>query len=197
VANQTDICNLALSRVGAGFIDSLDEPSAPAELCRLLYPIARDATLRDHDWNFARKRLAMATLDQTSDQWDYVYLLPADCLAVREIYNPSKGFKGDRIPYELGLDENDSRVTVLTDEYQAILIYTKKVTNASLFDSKMTDALAWRLASDLAQPLRGDIQLGQSFLQQYARQIGDAKATNANEHFEDPSDSSVYERSRL
>lgn len=197
MANQTEICNLALSRVGAGFIDDINEVSVPAELCLLLYPIARDATLRDHDWNFARKRAAMATLDQDNDQYDYVYLMPADCLAVREIYNPNKGFKGDRIPFELGLDEDGSRVTILTDEYQAILIYTKKVTNASLFDSKFVDALAWRLASDLAQPLRGDIKLGQEFLQQYARQIGDAKATNANEHYEDPSDTSVYERSRL
>ena len=51
----TDICNAAISHVGTrSKISSIDEGSAEANACLTHFAMVRDATLRSHDWNFAR-----------------------------------------------------------------------------------------------------------------------------------------------
>ena len=51
---DVDICNLALYRVGQRQpISALDDGSLGAQLCSLMYPIARDGLLTKAQWRFA------------------------------------------------------------------------------------------------------------------------------------------------
>ena len=86
MTSVVEICNLALTRIGAQTINSLAEASAQAIHCNLLFGPTRDAVLRQVPWRFATARQVLALLDETHPpEWAYGYKKPADCLAARYI----------------------------------------------------------------------------------------------------------------
>lgn len=83
VTSETEICNLALTSIGASMISSLDEGTKAADLCTLHYPRCRRALLRAHPWNFAIARVTLALSSTTPNhEFGYQHALPADCLKV-------------------------------------------------------------------------------------------------------------------
>ena len=181
MASEIDICNLALSRVGApSRISALTDPSKEARLCRMMLPFARGATLEVHDWSFARKRLALAVIDADFEGWDFAYQRPGDCVAPRYIFNPASDLVADRIPFETAADSTLARNVILTDAEDAVLIYTALVTDPNMYTPMFSDALAWRLASDLAFQLRGKVDLQQKCIQLFFSSSRAAAASNAN-----------------
>lgn len=196
MANTTEICNLALFRVGAETITDIYENSRPAEVCRLFFPIARDSILRDHDWGFARFEANLAELSETASGYDYVYLYPSDCIKIRKLYNASEAYIGDDIPITMGVDSTKNNRTILTNVSQAKAIYTARIENSTLFDAMFVDALAWRLASDLCEPLRTDSQKGARFLEIYQRMISSSAMEDSHEDKIKPEITSSLERSR-
>jgi hypothetical protein len=197
VASEVDICNLAIRRVGGNTIQELN-PSGSLEsrLCNGLFDFARDGTLRDVDWGFARRQALLAELTDTITGYDFVYKYPSDCITAREIYNSAKSNDDDLIDFIISLSSDGLQKVILTDEPTAELIYTKKVTNPALFDSMFVDALAYRIAADLAIPLRGDATIQQSFARAYGQAIGSAKATTLNERSKRPSEGSSFSDAR-
>lgn len=193
MANEVAICNLALSRIGKNSIASLNTPTEEGRKCNLHYPFARDSTLRDFDWSFARKTQALALKSETYPGWAFVYAYPADCLAARLIFNPLSDDPADKIPYDLGLSADGTSQVILTDKCQAVLVYTSAVTNSALFESLFSDALVWRLAAELAQPLRNDASLATAMRAQYSTAVLVARARSANEQKSDkPSERSDF-----
>ena len=190
MASVIDICNLALSHIGKFPINSLEDKTKEAQECRLLYPRARESTLRDHDWNFATKRLTMALIDQEYPGWKYVYQYPTDCIRAMKIYNPAS--RVDEIEYEIGVNNTLSGRVILTDYPNAVLIYVASVTDPNVFDAMFTDALSYRLAADLALPLRGEAQIQSSMVQNYMMIMGRTRAQNSNEKFHEPTDDSSF-----
>ena len=179
MSSEVALCNLALSHLGQGGISSLDENSTEAELCKLAYPVSRDATLRDHPWNFAMRREPLALLaDEAPPGWDYVYQYPADCLAARYIL-PECGV--GKPPFEIALGSGGMQRIVLTDEPSAWLAYTARVKDTTLFDPLFVQAVAVRLASDLAQPITGEGTKQQNLLRLYEGLLDMARQADANE----------------
>lgn len=199
MSSVVEICSLALSHVGGYYLESLDEPRKEARECKRLYAPARDATLEVFDWGFARKRLALGLLADTVDGWDYVYAWPSDCAMPRRIYdpsNPENTQETDPIPMDLGVNSALSKRTIMTDQEDAILIYTAKVEDSNVYTASFVDALSWRLASDLAIPLRSDSKLQQNFLQQFRLRIGEAGVSSANADKKKPSSVSSFQSAR-
>jgi hypothetical protein len=95
MASEVDICNLALSHLGDdATVSSINPPegSAQAEHCATFYPIARDALLELHQWNFSTKRVSLALLNVTPPStWQYVYAAPGDALNLISILAPDAG----------------------------------------------------------------------------------------------------------
>jgi hypothetical protein len=95
VASEVDIANLALSYLGdVANVSSISPPdgSAQAVYCSRFYPVARDALLELHDWNFASRRAALPLLGdattqtgQWCNQWIYTYGVPAGMLCARKV----------------------------------------------------------------------------------------------------------------
>jgi hypothetical protein len=192
MASVVDVCNLALSHIGKYHIASLQDARKEALECRTLYPRARNSTLRDFDWNFARKRIILAQLVDTFAGWDYAYQYPTDCLRALQIFNTASDSAVDQIPFEIGVNEGLSGRVILTDQEEAILIYTAAVEDPNVFDDVFIDALSYRLAADLALPLRGDPQVQQAMLNIYGSLLGRAQATNANERHKTPDDANYF-----
>jgi len=187
MASEITICNRALSNLGVQRITSLSEGTKQARECNLHYAEVRDELLQEFEWPFATKRAELALLSETQSGWDYAYAYPNDCLVARRIYDASTGDNTDNlevkptIPFEVALSESETKKVVLTDQEDAELIYTKKVTAPGLFPPDFTTALILKLSSVLAMPLRQKEALSASMFNLYQRVVSQAKANLANE----------------
>lgn len=195
-SNPVEICNAALSLIGKNPISSLGQAVEEARKCAIFFPLSVLATLNDHDWGFARGWQNLTVVDEEFPGWRFVYAAPSDMVAARFIFNPNSKDAIDKIPYELGSTADGNRTTVLTDYPQPKLVYTKTISNATLFDAQFVEALSWNLAGKLAVPLKADAALASNAQKTYSQAILQAKARNANQQSQRPSERSSFVDSR-
>ncbi|MGE8659113.1 MAG: hypothetical protein ACN6O8_20405 [Achromobacter sp.] len=179
MASDVDICNLALAHIGDdATVSSIDPPegSAQAEHCSRFYPIARDAVLEAHDWNFASTRAVLAQVASQWSSWAFCYELPTECLRAIAVLPPDAtddysaslrdaseiGYPGARLvggaarymPQEFCVETDaNNRPLLYTNQAQAVLRYTRRMRDTTKFSPLMVDALSRLLASYLAGPV--------------------------------------------
>ncbi len=207
--SQTAICNLALDAIGArATISDLTEGSAESAACLRQYQPALEATLQAAHWNFARKQATLTLLkdgtltppDTVPTPWLYEYAQPSDMLQGRYILglNPASealvGYgmgsptpaypvsSAVRFIFSSDLDSGNNAINViLTNQPQAVLVYTYRVANPNLFDSQFTRAFANYLGYLLVMPLNGDKSLGKDCYQIADMTCRAAMASDGNE----------------
>jgi hypothetical protein len=201
MASETDICNLALARLGDdATVSNLHPPegSAQAQHCARFYPMARDAMLELHPWSFATKRVSLAKLYDGTPDWRYVYMCPNDVLYVQAIRGQS-AYDTNGMPidgksgaagsdyhnqnYVRELDAKGQNV-ILSNEDNAVMIYTARITETVRFPPLFVESLSWLLASHLAGPLiKGDAGAGasKSAYQAHRVLLSQAVASDANQ----------------
>lgn len=198
MSSDVEICNIALSRVACTQpIVSFTEKSKAAELCRVFYGPLRELVLQAFPWPFAESIVALASLGTPAPGWAFRYRYPADCLKVRDIVVPGQRMtmtSDQRIPYKIGFDVG-GRV-IHTDQPEAACRFTFKVEDSTFFDPQFSDALAWRLAMDLALPLSSKPDLQQFATQQYNLALSIAKGSAFQESQDDPDPESEFIRVR-
>lgn len=155
--SEVSICNMALSRIGAKAISSLDDPQSKNEVaCVTWYANARDEALEYHPWSFAVARASLNQQDNPlGDDYQYRYPLPND--------------------YIRAIDLPDATTSVwvieggylYTDDTSVLLRYVKRETNPTLYTPHFVKALAFRLAADLAMDITGDETLADRMMYQY------------------------------
>lgn len=194
MSSNIEICNLALFRVGTATIQSLDDTTKSAIACKTLLPFARDAVLRSFDWGFAKKRLNLALLPDTYSGFDFAYQYPTDAICLRKITDVDGSFtsvawdwntmqykKSGKVKYEVGVNSALNSNFILTSKELAEVVYTARVTNANLYDALFIEALAWKLAADLAMPLLNKPETQQAFFKNFLYAVAQAQVVNANE----------------
>lgn len=194
---QLDIVNLALMRIGESTIQSMDEGSTPARSATLLYDISRRAVLRDYDWNFAIKTIALPVVkaeDVPGAKFSYSCPVPSDCLRVVEIL-PSGGVDSFFIENAVGVPPG----LILTSPFRTewfrvyngviythiqhpLLKYVCDEENVDLFDSKFIEAFSYKLAGELAMAVRQSETLMTSMLNAYQAVVSKASEESQNEH---------------
>jgi len=170
MASVTDILNLALVKLGEEeTITSPTENSKRARLANFIYPMMRDAVLRDGLWNFAQKRAVLAQ-DSETPAFDYLYQyqLPADCI---KVYTINK-FQDDFIVEGKKLLTNANAVN---------LIYIFKETETGNFDPLFVDALSTRIALELALPIQNNTAQLARLQASYKESLRSAKYSDAVE----------------
>jgi hypothetical protein len=176
----------------------------------LYYP-TRDALLRAVHWDFARRQDNLTQLKSSNDvnstcpvPWGYEYAYPSTCLKARFILNffntdnqmnpplttapqlayPLIGNLKKPVRFFVGTDSdvnnNDSTV-ILTNMPQAILVYTKRITNPDLFDSLMQEALVKVLAANLEPALSANLSRAKGLMEQAEKIVIEARVANGNE----------------
>lgn len=156
MASEVEICNLALAHLGdSATIASIDPPegSAQAEHCSRFYPMARDALLQTHPWNFATRRAQLAQLANAPYGWAFTYARPVGALDVFDIQPPNvvDGTEPTKA-YVCELDAEGNEV-IYTNVQNAVARYVTLVTDTNRFSPLFTLALSWHLASMLAGPI--------------------------------------------
>ena len=149
------LCNAALLKLGAERINTLTEANKRARLCNERYNDLRKEVLRDHPWNFALKRAALAQLVSTPlFEFAHEYQLPTDCLRVIKIDESVSGGTSFTSPANFG----NTRFKVegrklLTNDGEVNIQYIYDATDTTLFDAHFDDALATRMAAEFAYNL--------------------------------------------
>lgn len=169
MASTVALCNRALALIGEEPVLSLSDDAEPARRCALLYPETRDAVLRAHPWNAATARTALAPLAEApAFGFAAQYRLPFDCLRV------------------LGMADRRSRFRVegrrlLTDADDAAIVYVRRLADPAAFDALLADAVAARLAHDMAYALAGSAALAGRMWELYVRKLAEARKADAQE----------------
>lgn len=183
MASDVDICNLALAHLGdVATVSSLNPPSGEAQAahCARFYPVARDALLEMHTWGFATVRIALAyNSTNPTSTWKYCYAAPSDVVNYLEVLDPqatddySIGVQmagvgpysapvvglGVYVPqnYAIESDITTGADLLFTNQQDAVLRYTRIITDTTKFSPLFTLTLSHLLASMLAGPvLKGD-----------------------------------------
>lgn len=172
VTTVADVVNLALVRLGYHeTIGDIYEGSKAANAALAIYGQTRDETLRISGWGFAESTVALSLLKQAPATgygawrpwsvatdpplpWRYEYLYPDDCLQVRAIRDtPLFLMNPDPQVHRFSVDNDatftPSKKVILSNTENAILLYTRQVTNPLAWEPDFTEALSIALAHRL------------------------------------------------
>lgn len=177
---------MALAHIGVStFIASAGERSKEATICNQFFEPVRDSLLEAFEWSFASRRVSLALTDVEITNWLYAYKYPADCVAARRlVYEGLRNPRSDqRIPYEIGYD--GTQRLILTDQVDAELIYTARITDPNLFSPLFVTAFAWLLAEPIAMPLAVSTSLADRAAKRASQWLSAAIAGNLREGQED------------
>lgn len=167
------IANMALGFLGSEPLQSFDDGTTQADLCRALYEGCVVAVLEDHDWRFAE---AVARLGQDATparpDFAYSYALPRDCVAPRGLLT-SGGYRSN-YPYRV------SKRSLCTDEPTPWLVYTYRAPE-QFFAPHFTKAVAYLLASELAGPLTEDAKKAEGLLRAYTMWIARGRSKDSQQ----------------
>ena len=142
MASKTDIFNGAIRLVGARRIENADDNATRAarELTDAWEDVRKEF-LTLHPWNFAKVYTTLAATVNTPDwKWSYEFLLPGDCLQVRQVGEYA------RTPYE---NVSDRRLYANQDTLK--ISYTQDVQDTALYHPTFVSALQARLAVEIVE----------------------------------------------
>lgn len=185
MASTVDIANYALNIIGASNISAFDENSKAARLVNQRYEGVRDAVFRSHPWNCLIKRAELAQeVEKPSFGYAHQYALPSDpfCLRVLEFSNGSLSYPQDNMTSNTGgpVFVIEGR-KLLTDEGTARIKYIARITDPQQYDALLTEALAARLASEIAYALTGSTSVSQLSDALYRDKLREARFVDGTE----------------
>jgi hypothetical protein len=173
LATQLEICNLAMTVLGADTIVALSDSSANARRITAVYTPCLEDVLRSHPWNFAimRTQLAVAVTTPTYG-YDYEFALPADCLRVIEVSDSSAPIDEFKI----------EGVKLLINYNSSVYIkYIKNETDTTKYTSQFSFVLASRLASELAYAITNNKETADLAMKIYQARLQQTKETDSQE----------------
>ncbi len=173
-------------KVGANRIASVEDGTKNAILCNEFYESTVDEVLRMHPWNCAIHRATLAALDDAPEfGYSYQYTLPTApyCLRVLQM---------EYLDYEFKIE---GRV-LLTNVSPCNIIYIKRITDPTKFDSLLVEAFATRLATKLAYPIVQSKTLTQQLAKEFELILRAARTADAQEGTVEVLDTSTWLDSR-
>ena len=176
MSSKVGICNSALIKLGASTIMSLTDGSKNANLCNEQYDKLRDDLLRTHPWNFAIRRAKLAQLSEVpAFGFAHAYQLPAEWLRTVTVHDNDAGAGAVRYRIE--------GRRILADAPDIWLRYVAAVDDPNEMPIAFREALAWRIAADLAQAVTQSSTVQEAMLQGFRPALATAKSIDAIEDY--------------
>lgn len=178
MANEIEICNLALGYVGQRPIMTLLNPTGRIEeLCALHYPIALKTTLEMVKWSFATERFVSETAQRDAWNTQYVHTLPEKLLKVFDVYSSvsagGEGRESRRWSVQGGL--------LATDHAKIYGVGVLLVDDPNQFSGHFITALALRMATDMAIAITESRSLHDSLFLRFTDAVDEAIAVDADQ----------------
>jgi hypothetical protein len=192
--NQTEICNLALQRVGIlQPIANINESSNQARACKAAYTPSLQLMLRERNWPFAQRTVSLALVGENlHPEWFYTYRYPSNYVVIQKVLPASevstttvnvltsdRPALPDTYPYMIGSDASGRLLH--TDVEDAVVIGAYLNTDTAQFDPMFANALSWRLAHEISLPLSKNREIRNDCFAQYMSAVSEAFATSLNE----------------
>ena len=167
IINEVAIANSALLKVGAQEISSFDDDTRSSNICQSLFYILRDEVMRAVPWRFALQQLQLMTPNGTAPAFGYLaaYDIPDTILRVLNVDSDPWTVMGTQI------------FCNTTDGINTLNIFRNE--NAQAWDSQFAEALAWRLAIEIALGLVQSAPMKQEMEKGYDKALALARSTNA------------------
>jgi len=186
---EIEVANLALERIGSNSIMSLDDPNIEARTVKRELEQSRLYLLRHIEWNFAAKWVQLDTPsnDIVLPQFDYVFRAPADMIMIRGLKYPKSGGSASS-SVDIGLDpiRRWQRVGqyIGTNYSQPVVEYTWDCPIGH-WDGSAAEALAWRVASQIAIPLARSADTKNMAIAEYSTTLQFAQNVDGREGVQD------------
>jgi hypothetical protein len=166
--SATQLINQSLGMIGLDPVADIEGSDRISTRARLSYVVQRDSLLRAHTWNCAVTNQDLNTITNTSDEFGYAFQLPTDPYCLRALY----------------LEARNSYVIrgriLFTNSSAANLVYIGRI-DAEDIDPMLYNALATRVAADLAGSLTRKYDVEKSMLQKFQMEYEDAVGVNESE----------------
>ena len=136
----------------------MSENSKNARECNAVFDDVREGVLTDYIWTFAQKRIALATVDETpaytDDLMTVVYSKPSDFLQLN-----FTNFQFAKVRVE--------GKRILSDTSGLRIKYTFRAFDTNGYHPKFTEALAAKLAAEIAYAITSNRTLAESLFTIY------------------------------
>jgi len=186
--DKITICNMALAFIGESPIEAMTEASEQARRCAQFYEHDRRIVLRRYPWPWATRRVELALVAETPQDYAYAYRYPADCVCLRKIYAVYED--GTLMPLsdfvEYRVVSDDAGRVIYTNAARVVAEYTADIQDNDLMDEQFCEVLAWKLAASIAFKLVGNPQVTQMATAEYERLYNEAIANATNEQNTEP-----------
>lgn len=173
MASETGIANRALQRLGtSNRILGLSDDTRNGRACNACYQPLRDAELRKHYWNFAKKDTGPMAPDATAPldpNYGYQYTLPSDFLRLVK----QKGEGQDWLIQGRKLLTNDGNVLYVK--------YIAKITDPNLFDPLFCEMLSMKMAHAMCEEITQSTSKQAGIMIDYEDAKREARMANAFE----------------
>lgn len=151
--SEVSICNVAMTALGQGPIQSLDSDEANARVCKDNYESVRDELLSSYDWPFARARKELsADAGVNLTPYKFRYNLPNDFLQMLCILEPVSF-----VDSTAGWEKEGK--FLLCDSEPCYIKYTARITNPALFPNLVATAIGMKLAARIADKVTQNAKL--------------------------------------
>jgi hypothetical protein len=160
MVNKTDVCNLALSWLGDYSISNIDDDSNQARTCKINYDLSLTAVLEEKDWSFAIDNKQVAKSPNGG------FLKPPEALRVLLVNDDEKDWhiEGEYIFIERG------------DVAEVKFI---QVVKEAKFSAMFVQALAARIAADIAVTVTGSKSMEANMQERYEARMQSASTTDS------------------
>lgn len=178
---STSICNIALTRIGAKEITSVEnDANREAVICRRLFHVARRTVLASHHWNGAKRsvqltQIAAATV--TPIFWSYAYTLPTDFIRVISVHHSDDLNATCDFTIENANDADADNV-LMSDSNQIYIQYVFDNQDIGTLSQGFRDVLAFQLARDLCLALGKSTSKYELTNREYRRALTNAKSVD-------------------
>lgn len=167
---EVEVANQALALIGQDPITALDDGTTVANRVKLFFATERDATLRDHPWNFSITRKALA-VNATAPISGFTYGFRRDPDDLRVL---SVNEDRDLVWQVEGRD-------IVMSESVCIVKFISRITNPDLWDAEFVSAFVLRLASKFALAISHQAGLSREMLTLYMAWKEDAQSVDGQE----------------
>ena len=175
---EIDLANMALTMLGQQPINDLTDNNNRANLMNTRLADVRDSVLRAHNWNSAIKRAALATLSDTPTWgFDNAFALPSDFVRLAGLEDELTKYR-----IEAGNSGGANTLLLLSDATTVNILYVYQITDVSKMDHSLKQAIATRLASELALAITGDPAKENFLMQKYELLLGKAQFEDSQGH---------------
>lgn len=196
--NRTDVINMALRRCGAAGVNAAFQDSRDAEVANAAWKHCYNLVLSAFAWSFAQKQ---ALLAQSASKpvlgYAYAYQLPGDCVTVMDCHAYHVGEDGKPKTGHV-LEQALPKWEIVGREIHsdASALALRYVSNAEIsMPESFANALAWRLAFEIAPYLEQASDNAQSYYALYQTALDEAKAADREQ--QKPKEPSYWEESKI